>query len=120
MLEKYFKFFHYAMGRCFGIKTRNRKGSLRIYRFEGVITCILNDYDNRRILAWYFKSNTRQIFRVAYHGYFAKPLRRKIAIMVKNIQENDNFWNETLIKKRSYSYKQDKSSAFYMKYLNKK
>ena len=119
MLDKYFKFFHYAMGICFGLKARNRKGSLRIYRFEGVIACILNDYDNRRILIWYFKKSTRQIHRVSYHGYFAKPLRRKIAMLVKNIQEDDNFWNETMIKKRSYSYKQDKSSAYYMKHIKK-
>jgi len=119
MLEVYYAFFHMLMKYSYNIKTRSKKKSLNIYKYEGVTVLTLNDYPNRRILVFFFKQSTKQLFRVSYHGYHARPMRKRIGDHVKKIQEDENYFTDVLMKRRSYSYKQERAYSDYMRYQNK-
>lgn len=123
MLEKYFKFFYFLMKYAYGIRTRSKKGSeLNIFRFEGVKVALINDYDNRRVLVWYYKDSTKSIYRTAYHGYHARYLRYLIVNTVKKIQEKPEYFDEVLSKRRSYSFRKEVSykAKFGIKQYTKK
>ena len=105
LIDYFFAYFCNAMKWTRGFISRWRKGDLRLFRYENVKVAILNDYDNRRVLVWYFYEPTRKIMRVAYHGYHVRYLANKVAYTVRLIQTDDKFREFTLFQKRSYSYK---------------
>jgi len=87
MLDKYWKYLYYILGYCYNIERKSKKKGLFILKFKGVKVVLLNDYANRRCLIWYYKESTKQLFRIAYHGYFVRILRMKIVAMVKGIKK---------------------------------
>ena len=118
MLEVYYAFFHMLMKYSYNIKTRSKKKSLNVYKYEGVTVLTLNDYPNRRLLVFFFKVSTKELFRVSYHGYHARPMRKRIGDHVKRIQEEEGYF-EILKQRRSYSYRKERAYSNYMKYQNK-
>lgn len=92
---------------------------MNIYKFEGVKVICINDYDNRRLLVWYFKESTKQLYRVAYHGYYIRALRKKIVFAVEGIQTDENYFNEKIMSRRSYSWKRERAFKYHMSLKNK-
>lgn len=82
-----------------------RKKELRVFRYSNVKVVALNDYKNRRVLVWYYIEASKKIMRVAYHGYFAKHLARRIGFTVNLINTNDNYREYELFARRSFSQK---------------
>ena len=115
MQELFYRFFWIYIKYVKGFKSKWRKGELRIVRFDGVKVAILNDLVNRRVLVWFYIEDDRKIMRVAYHGYFYKHLARKIAHTVKLINTDDNFRENELFKRGSYSYKAEYNGRFFRK-----
>lgn len=111
MLEKYFKYFTYLMQWSYFLESNWRKGDLHVYRYDVVKLAILNDYENRRVIVFIFHIEDRKIYRVAYHGYHAKYLRYKLMTLVAKVRENPTFWEDKLIKRRSYSFKSEQAGA---------
>ena len=91
-----------------GFISKWRKGELRVVRFENVKACMLNDYPNRRVLVWYYYEPTKQLNRIAYHGYYAKYLANKVAHTARLINENDEFREVNIHKRGSYSFGSDR------------
>lgn len=116
MLEKYYSYLFIIMKWSFNIKRRSKKKGMHIYKYEGVKILTLNDYPNRRLIVWYFKESTKQIYRVCYHGYHVRPLRKKITENAKAIMEDENFFNEKIMSRRSYSYKRERAFKSYINY----
>lgn len=104
------------MGYSYGLVRKSKKKGLQIYRYDGVIMIFLNDYPNRRLLVFFYKCSTKQIYRVSFHGYFVRILRRKLTSFVKGIQEDENFFNEKIMSRRSYSYKRERAFKSYLSY----
>jgi hypothetical protein len=119
MLEKYYSYLYFVMGYTYGLIRKSKKKGFQIYRFENAIVVFLNDYSNRRLRVFFFKQSTKQLWMVSMHGFYVRKIRYKIVTIVKKIQEDDNYWDETLVKKRSYSYKQERAYTRYMNYKNK-
>ena len=119
MLEKYYLYLHIIMKWAYGLKTRSKKKGMYVYRFDGVITIFLNDYLNRRLLVFFFKQSTKQLWRVSFHGFYVRKIRFKVVSMVKKIQEDESYFTDVLMKRRSFSYKQEVAQSKYMKYQNK-
>ena len=105
MHKFFYELFWNVMKYTKGFISKWRKGELRIYRYQDVKVATLNDFENRRVLVWYFYQPTRKIIRIAYHGYFYRHLANKIAHTVKLIQDDDNYREFEIYKRRSYSYK---------------
>lgn len=108
MKELYFIYFCRCMSYTKGFISKWRKGELRIFRYEDVKVAVLNDYDNRRVLVWYYYEPTGRIMKISYHGYYVKYLANKIAYTVKLIQTDDNYREIKLFERRSYSYKAER------------
>lgn len=116
MLEKYWKYLYYVLGFCYDLKRKSKKKGLFILKFEGVKVVLVNDFQNRRTLIWYFKEETKQIFRVSYHFYYVRKLRLKIVTAVKGIQNDPDYFNNVIMSRRSYSYKRERAFKSYMGY----
>lgn len=56
------------------------------------------------------------MYRIALHGYYVREIRRKITHFVKCLQEDENFFNEKIMSRRSYSYKRERAFKSYMGY----
>jgi len=119
MLDKYFDYLFVIMKYSYSIKRRSKKKGMHIYKYDGVKVVALNDYKNRRLLLFFYKESTKQIFRIAFHFFHVRPIRRRIADFVKGIQEDENFFNEKIMSRRSYSYKRERAFKNYMSYINK-
>ena len=105
MKEHFFLWFCNVTKWTKGFISKWRKGELRILRYKDVKVALLNDYENRRVLVWYFYEPTKRIMRVAYHGYYAKYLANRIAFTVKLIQTDDNYREFKLFERRSFSFR---------------
>lgn len=101
---------------AFGLIRRSKKKSLLIFKFEGVKVVVINDYNNRRVLVFYYKESTKQLFRVAYHGYYLKMLRKKIVLAVEGIQNSEEYFDKVIKSRRSYSYKRERAFKRYITY----
>jgi len=112
MLEKYYKYLYFLLGYTHRMIRRSKKKGMIILRFEGVIVCLLNDYENRRLLVFFYKTDIKQIYRTSFHGYYVRPIRKKIVNMVTKIQEDPNYWEDKLTKRRSYNYKQERAFKY--------
>jgi len=119
MLEKYYAYLYYVMGYSYGLIRKSKKKGMQIYKFEGIKIIFLNDYNNRRLLVWFYLESSKQIFRVALHGYYVRKIRYKLVMMVKKIQEDESYFTDVIMKRRSFSYKQEVAQSKYMKYQNK-
>lgn len=119
MLEKYFSYLYYLMGYSYNLIRKSKKKGLQVYRYEGYVVCFLNDYPNRRLLVFFYKKSTKQLYRVALHGYYVREIRRKITHFVKCLQEDENFFNEKIMSRRSYSYKRERAYKSYLSYQRK-
>ena len=107
------------MGYSYGLVRKSKKKELQIYRYDGVIMIFLNDYSNRRLLAFFYKCSTKQIYRVAFHGYYVRSIRRKLTFFVKQIQEDENKKKKKIMSRRSYSYKRERAYKSYLSYQRK-
>lgn len=87
---------------------------MHIYKFEGVKVVVVNDYQNRRVLLFYFKEATKQLYRVAMHGYYIRALRKKIVFAVEGIQSDENYFNEKIMSRRSYSWNRERAFKNYI------
>lgn len=119
MLEKYYTYFYSVMKYSYGLKRRSKKKGMHIYKYEGVKVVTLNDYSNRRLLIWFYKESTKQLYRFSMHGFHVRPLRKRITEYVKGIQTDENFFNEKIMSRRSYSYKRERAFKSYMNYKAK-
>ncbi len=108
MKEFFFILFWRYMSYTKGFVSKWRKGELRIFRYEDVKVASINDFENRRVLVWYYYEPTGRIMRVAYHGYYSRYLANKVAHTVKLIQTDDNYREIRLFERRSYSYKAER------------
>lgn len=86
-----------------------RKGEMRIFRYKDVKVAVLNDFPNRRVLVFYYSEETKRIYRVAYHGYYAKYLANRIVYTVRKIQTEDEYREHGLFERRSFSYRAEAS-----------
>lgn len=120
MLDKYYRFLYYIMGYAFGLVRKSKKCGMHIYRFTGVRVIFLNDYENRRLIVWFFHESTRRLHRMTMHHYYVRITRKKIVDIVKKIQEDENYWDEVLVRKKSMSYKKELAYIRYTNYINRK
>lgn len=116
MEDKYYKYFHYIMIWSYGLKRRSKKKGLNIYQYDGVKVVTLNDFPNRRMLIWFYREDTKEIFRFSMHGFYVRPLRKRITEYVKGIQTDPTFWERVIKSRRSYSYKRERAFKSYMDY----
>lgn len=105
MQELFFAFFWSKVNYTKEFISKWRKGELRVIRYPNIKVAVLNDYDNRRVLVWYFYEPTRRMMRVAYHGFYARYLANRIAYTVKLINTDDKYREFGLFERRSFSYK---------------
>ncbi len=118
MEEKYFKYLFYLMTYSYRLIRKSKKKGLQIYRYDGVIVCFLNDPKNKRLLVFYYKQSTKEIFRQSMHFYYVRPIRKIVTENVRRIQEDDSFFAE-LKKSRSKSYKRARAFKRYSDYQYK-
>jgi len=101
------------MGYSYNIIRKSKKKGMQIYKYAGVKVVFLNDYDNKRLLVFFYHEKTKKIHRLAMHFYYVRPIRKYITEVVRKIQEDDNYWEDVLVKRRSMSYKKEKAFKRY-------
>lgn len=120
MLDKYFNYFHFLMRFAYYLKIRAKKKGMLIYRFEKIILVCINDFDNRRVIIFFYHKEKKILHRTFFHGYYVRQLRLRLVKLVEKIQTDENFFEQEFIKRRSYSYKQDRSYKRYTYFKSKK
>lgn len=113
MHEKYFNFFYYIMKNAFHLVRRSKKKGMHVYRFKEIIIVCLNDFDNRRVVTFFYHIEKKIIHRICWHGYFVRELRRKFVNIVNKIGKDPTYFEEYLIKKNYFSYKKEKTSKLF-------